>query len=117
MAEKEIDWRGTSREDLIAFPEEVRRTAGFELAKVQHGLYPTDWKPISIWGSGVIEIRLDDAVDEYRVVYVAKFADKIYVLHSFKKKSRTTSKPDVDIIKARYNAVVSERRNSKNAKN
>lgn len=116
MSEKEVDWRGSSREDLLGFPEDVRRAAGFELGKVQNGQDPTDWKAISNWGQGVIEIRLDDATDEYRVVYVAKFEEKIYVLHSFQKKSQATSKPDVNIIKTRYRDVVNERRKKKNAK-
>lgn len=58
MATKQIEWMGSSLEDLIAFPVDVRREAGFELDKVQNGKEPSDWKSINDWGSGVIEIRL-----------------------------------------------------------
>ncbi|OWF91081.1 hypothetical protein B4916_11765 [Yersinia intermedia] len=62
------------------------------------------------WGSGIIEIRLDDNSKAYRVVYIAKFEEKIYVLHSFQKKSQRTSQKDVNIIKVRYKEVIHERR-------
>lgn len=58
MYAKDINWRGSTLDDLITFPQAIRRIAGFELHKVQHGREPTDWKPINEWGMGVIEIRL-----------------------------------------------------------
>lgn len=85
--EKDIDWRGSSLEDLKGFTDDAKRTAGFELNKVQNGHEPTDWKPISDWGAGVAEIRIRDIDGIYRVVYVAKFEEKIYVLHCFQKKN------------------------------
>ncbi|RTP98372.1 hypothetical protein EKN38_21225 [Enterobacter sp. WCHEn045836] len=113
MAEKGIDWRGSSLDDLKGFPEDVRRDAGFELGKVQSGQTPTDWKPVSNWGPGVIEIRLTGEDGEYRVVYVAKFEEAVYVLHAFNKKTEQTSPKDVSTIKERYKAVVAERRSKK----
>lgn len=110
MAEKDIVWRGTSLDDLKAFPDDVKRDAGHELGKVQCGLQPTDYKPVSTWGIGVIEIRLTGEDGEYRVVYVARFDEAIYVLHAFDKKTQQTSPRDVNIIKARYKAVLAERR-------
>lgn len=109
MAAKKIDWRGSSLDDLKDFPEDARAIAGQELRKVQYGQEPADWKPINDWGSGVIEIRLDEAAGTFRVVYVAKFEEAIYVLHSFQKKSQKTSKNDVKIITTRYKDVVNER--------
>ncbi|MGK3114600.1 type II toxin-antitoxin system RelE/ParE family toxin [Candidatus Pantoea formicae] len=106
---KDLDWRGTSKDDLQAFPLEARKTAGKELRKVQFGENPSDFKSINSWGSGVIEIRLDDEDNTYRVVYVAKFEEAIYVLHSFVKKTQNTSRKDVETIKERYKAVVHER--------
>lgn len=108
--EKRIEWIGNSKEQLLEFPSEVIKSAGFELGKVQNGDDPTDFKPISDWGSGVIEIRLEEETNAYRVIYVAKFEEAVYVLHSFQKKSQQTSQPDVAIIKARYKGVVAERR-------
>ncbi|QTF10560.1 hypothetical protein HC231_23520 [Brenneria izadpanahii] len=113
MIGKEIDWRGSALDDLKAFPEKARASAGHQLRRVQYGLEPNDFKPINHWGAGVIEIRIDDEDGTYRVVYVAKFPEKIYVLHSFKKKSRTTPKKDVDLIKMRYQEVIIERRKKK----
>ncbi|WP_422399010.1 type II toxin-antitoxin system RelE/ParE family toxin [Yersinia intermedia] len=86
MIGKIIDWRGSSLEDLKAFPESACAVAGKQLRNIQHGIEPNDFKPINDWGAGVIEIRLDDNSKAYRVVYIAKFEDKIYVLHSFQKK-------------------------------
>ncbi|MBN5274055.1 type II toxin-antitoxin system RelE/ParE family toxin [Serratia marcescens] len=107
--EKAIDWRGSSLEDLLAFPIDARKAAGFELSKVQRGLEPGNWKPMANCGSGVIEIRLYAIGGAFRVVYVAKFSEAIYVLHCFQKKAEKTSRHDIQIIKARYDAVINER--------
>jgi len=113
MAEKDIDWRGSSLDDLKEFPDDAKRDAGHELGKVQAGLSPTDYKQINSWGAGVIEIRLTSEDGEYRVVYVAKFEEAVYVLHAFNKKDQKTAPKDVNIIKERYKAVVAERRSEK----
>lgn len=111
--DKPIDWRGSSLDDLREFPEAARRRAGYELRKLQRGQLPDDWRPIPEVGPGVSEIRIDSADGWFRVMYVAKFEEAVYVLHSFQKKSRKTSRNDVDIAKARYRAVVAERKGSK----
>jgi len=59
-------------------------------------------------GQGVKEIRIRDETGAFRVIYVAKFADAIYVLHCFQKKTRATSKGDVDVATKRYRALVQE---------
>lgn len=59
-------------------------------------------------GSGVREIRLRDEHGVYRVIYVAKLADKIYVLHCFQKKTQATSKPDIDLARRRLNELLRE---------
>jgi len=104
--EKEIRWVGSSYDDLLAFPEDARREAGFQLGKVQAGLDPTDWKPFDQVGVGAREIRIREASGAYRVIYVAKFEEAIYVLHCFQKKTQATSKLDKAIAQARYRAVV-----------
>ncbi|AJI86414.1 hypothetical protein CH54_2112 [Yersinia rochesterensis] len=111
--EKGIIWMGSSFEDLMVFPTDVRKDAGYQLHKIQHGIEPEDWKPFSDVGSGVNEIRIRDTHGIYRVMYVAKFDEAIYVLHSFQKKTQQTSKHDKDIAKMRYNALVEQRRHSK----
>jgi phage-related protein len=111
--EKEIRWIGSAYVDILNFPLESRREAGFQLGKVQAGLDPDDWKPFGKVGSGTREIRIRDATGIYRVMYVAKFEEAIYVLHCFQKKSEATTKRDKDIVEARYRAVVRERSESK----
>jgi len=108
--EKEIRWVGSSYEDLLAFPKAPRKEAGFQLCKVQAGLEPTDWKPFDDVGAGTREIRIADAKGIFRVLYVAKFEEAVYVLHCFQKKTQATSKQDKDIAAARYRAVVNARR-------
>jgi phage-related protein len=107
---KEIRWVGSSYDDLLAFPDESRRQAGFQLGKVQAGLEPEDWKPFNEVGAGTREIRIRDSSGIYRVMYVAKFEEAIYVLHCFQKKSQATSKQDKDVAHARYRAVANTRK-------
>lgn len=79
--EKEIRWVGSSYDDLLAFPKAARKEAGFQLGKVQAGLEPVGWKPFDDVGAGTSEIRIRDASGIYRVMYVARFVESIYVLH------------------------------------
>jgi phage-related protein len=111
--EKEIRWVGSTYDDLLAFPDDARRTAGFQLSKVQAGLEPEDWRPFDQVGTGTREIRIRESNGIYRVMYVAKFEEAIYVLHCFQKKTQATSKYDKDIAQARYRAVISMRRDEK----
>ena len=97
----------------MAFPSDARKEAGFQLGKVQAGLEPAGWKPFDDVGAGTREIRLRDASGIYRVMYVAKFEEAIYVLHCFRKKMQATSKQDKTIAAARYRAVIIARRAKK----
>lgn len=106
--EKAIYWVGTSYKDLLSFPNEVKKEAGYQLHRVQNGLDPENWKPFQTVGSGVKEIRISYDKNAFRIVYVAKFAEKIYRLHAFKKKTKKTKSNDIEIAKTRYNAVISE---------
>ena len=112
MKEKPIDWRGSSLRDIKdddIFTPDARREAGRQLGHVQAGLEPDHWKPFDDVGAGTKEIiiNLDDGW--FRVMYVAKFHEAVYVLHCFKKKTNTTSKHDKDVAAARYKAVIQER--------
>jgi phage-related protein len=106
---KEIRWVGSTYNDLLDFPADPRREAGFQLGKVQAGLEPDDWKPFDDVGSGTREIRIKDSQGIFRVMYVAKFEEAIYVLHCFQKKTEATAKRDKDIAETRYRAVALER--------
>ena len=108
--DKEIRWVGSSYDDLLAFPKAPRKEAGFQLGKVQAGLEPADWKPFDEVGAGTREIRIADSKGIFRVMYVAKFEEAVYVLHSFQKKTQATPKQDKDIAAARYRAVVNARK-------
>lgn len=70
---KTITFLGDSLEALKAFPISAKREAGYQLDKIQHGLEPDNWKPISSIGVGVKEIRIKDKDGIYRVIYFAKF--------------------------------------------
>jgi len=101
---KALKFIGSSLDDLRNFPDEARRAAGFELYAVQSGLEPADWKPMQAIGAGVKEIRIH-VLGEWRVMYVAKFSDAVYVLHAFKKKSQKTSRQDIELARQRYNRI------------
>lgn len=101
---KPLKFIGTSLDDLRDFPDEARRRAGFELYAVQRGLEPSDWKPMNEVGRGVREIRIH-ILGEWRVLYVAKFADAVYVLHAFQKKSQQTRKEDIDLARRRLSQI------------
>jgi phage-related protein len=109
-SEKELRWVGSAYHDLLGFPKDARRAAGFELGRVQAGLEPADWKPFDTVGIGTREIRIRDASGAFRVMYVAKFGEAVYVLHCFQKKTQATSRQDQTIAAARYRAVIRTRR-------
>lgn len=104
---KALRFVGTSLDDLRDFPVEARRQAGFELDALQRGHDPSDWKPLKDIGSGVREIRIH-VMGEWRIIYVAKFAHAIYVLHSFQKKTQRTRQADIELARSRYRQVGGE---------
>jgi len=110
---KPLFWCGSAKTDLIAFPSLPRARAGKELRKVQFGLMPADFKWVSKWGAGVIEIRIQEEESIFRVVCVVYFPEGIYILHSFQKKTQKTRRHDVEIIQARYRDVTRHRRSEK----
>jgi phage-related protein len=105
---RKIQFRGSALTDLRSFPADVRRKAGFQLDQVQNGRDPDDWKPMSAVGPGVREIRIRDESGAFRVLYVTKLGDAIYVLHCFQKKTQKTSKDDLDLAERRYRELVKE---------
>ena len=101
-------WLGTARDDLRGFPADARQVAGFQLWRVQRGLEPNDWKPMPVVGLGVREIRVRTDL-EYRVIYLAKFNEAVYVLHAFQKRSQRTPKPDLDLARQRLRELLKQR--------
>jgi phage-related protein len=107
---KPLHFVGSSREDLRDLPESARETAGHQLFKVQQGKKPDEWKPMSTVGAGVQEIRIWDESGAYRVLYVSKFEEAVYVLHVFEKRSQKTAKGDVQLAKGRYTDLLKWRK-------
>lgn len=106
---KKIVWLASTLEIVKGYPVNVRREVGYNLDKIQRGGDPTDWKTMVGIGHGVKEIRIHEG-NEFRVLYVAKFKEAIYVLHSFIKKDQQTSRKDLDIGRKRYIEMLEIRR-------
>ncbi|MBA3504219.1 MAG: type II toxin-antitoxin system RelE/ParE family toxin [Betaproteobacteria bacterium] len=85
---------------------DVRQDAGYQLDKVQRGLQPDDFKPMPTIGKGVEEIRIRNDSGIYRVIYTVRFADAVFVLHAFQKKTQRTSRRDIDIAKGRFSEMM-----------
>ena len=108
-APKPIEFRGSALDDLRAFPVGARREAGYQLDQLQQGRLPDDWKPMmAMVGSGVQEIRIPDASGAFRLLYVAKFPEAVYVLHCFQKKTQKTNQADLQLAEQRYRDLIQE---------
>jgi phage-related protein len=103
---KRLTFVGDSLKCLRDFPDDPRQDAGYQLDKVQRGEPPDDFKPMPSIGKGVEEIRLWDDSGTYRVIYTARLADAVYVLHAFQKKTQATSKRDIELAKSRFNDLM-----------
>ena len=108
MGEKPLKFRGTSLEDLRAFPAVARKRAGLALFLVQSGEDPPDWKPMATIGKGVREIRVRGDREAFRVIYIAKLESAIYVLHRFRKKTQKTCRNDLELATQRYVELLRE---------
>jgi phage-related protein len=100
-----VRFLGDSLQCLREFPEEARHDAGYQLDKVQRGEQPDDFKPMGSIGKGVEEIRVTDDSGAYRVIYCARRAEAVYVLHAFQQKTRTTSQRDIEIARRRFGQI------------
>jgi len=105
---KPIEFLGSSLDDLRAFPQAARRQAGYQLDRVQRGYEPDDWKPMHTIGRGVREIRIRDTAGAFRLLYVAKFEDAVYVLHCFQKRTQKTRMADLNLASQRYRDLLKE---------
>jgi phage-related protein len=97
-------WVASSKRDFHEFPAQVQDDLGFELYLAQIGQHPPSAKLLKGLGSGIVELVDDFDGDTYRAVYTVRFADAVYVLHAFKKKSKQgikTPQPDIDLVKRR----------------
>lgn len=109
MAVKPLLWLGSSRAHIRAFPRDTRQIVGHELFQVQQGRAPSSWKPMPAVGPGAVELRVQVG-GAFRVLYVAKFEEAIYVLHAFQKRTRRTAQVDIQLARKRLRDVVQQRR-------
>lgn len=102
---KRLEFLGDSLDQLRDFPDSARKEAGVQLHKVQLGFEPSDWKPMTSVGPGVREIRIWDDAGTFRVIYVARSAGTVYVLHAFQKKAQQTPKRDLNLARLRFHEI------------
>lgn len=110
MTLKALRFLGDSLKRLREFPRDAKHDAGYQLDQVQRGQQPADFKPMPAIGKGVEEIRVWDDSGTYRVIYTARLADAVYVLHAFQKKTQATPKQDVEIARERFAQLMKEQR-------
>lgn len=103
------DFRGDSLDVLSSFPLPIKETFGSNLRRLQNGEVPTcDIRPMPSVGLGVLELKDSDEHTWYRIMYLTKVLDVVYVLHCFEKDSNKTSKSDLDVAKSRLKEVRAE---------
>ncbi len=108
LGEKPLYWVGSSLRDIARFPAEVQRSVGFALSAAQHGGKHPAAKPWKGDGAGVLEVVKDYDGDTYRAIYTVRFANAVYVLHAFQKKSPrgiATRQSDIGLVRERLKAA------------
>ena len=107
---KPLDFLGDSLDVLRAFPDGARRAAGFQLDRLQRGLEPLDWKPMTSIGPGVQEIRVREEGGAFRVIYLARLREAVYVIHCFQKKTQRTPQRELDLARRRLSELMRTQR-------
>lgn len=103
---KPLYFLGDSAKRLRAFNKDAKQDAGYQLDKIQRGEQPDDFKAMPSIGKGVEELRIWDESGTYRVIYMARINDAVYVLHAFQKKTQATLKRDIELAKARFTELM-----------
>ena len=101
---KPVEWVGSSRADLQGFPDPVKDHMGYAIYQAQAGLKHRDAKPLTGFGSGVLEVVSRHDGDTFRAVYTVRLETAVYVLHAFQKKARrriATPRKDLDLVRQR----------------
>lgn len=101
---KPLIFVASSLYDIREFPKAAKREAGYQLSQVQLGFDPSDWKPMPIIGPGVREIRIHHN-SEFRVIYITRLHETVYVLHAFQKKTQKTTNTDIELARARLKYI------------
>lgn len=110
---KHVDFVGSSRSDLRAFPRDIRLDMGYQLENVQRGRMPDSFKSMKDVGKGCYEIIENGEGTWFRIIYVATLGDTVYVLHAFQKKTNKTSRQDIQTAKTRYKEAVERAKGQK----
>jgi phage-related protein len=103
---KEIEFLGNSLKAISEFPRDARQAVGYQLRSVQDGNDPEDFRPMPDIGTGVEEIRVWVDTGTYRVIYTARFRDKVYVLHAFQKKTQKIPDREKEIARKRFKELM-----------
>lgn len=106
---KPVRFVGDSLKSIRNFPAAAKQDAGYQLDKVQRGDQPDDFKPMPSIGKGVEEIRIRDDSGVYRVIYAARLAEAVYVIHAFQKKTQATSRRDIEMARERFAQLMRDR--------
>lgn len=101
----EIEWLGDSLEIVRRYAADVRRAIGSELRLLQTGQEPVHARPLKTVGRGVWELKISEKAGQFRVIYVTKRRDRIYVLHAFQKKTQRTPQRDLDLARTRFKEI------------
>jgi phage-related protein len=110
----QIRWMGDAKEVLSAFPQEIKSVLGYSLRRLQKGLLPDcDARRMETVGKGVWELKTADERTWYRVIYLTRIGEALYVLHTFEKSSRKTDRRDLEIAKSRLKLVLAQLRMAK----
>jgi phage-related protein len=104
VSEKPVAWLGSTLADVRAFPKQARERLGYALDRVQRGMEPPDGRPMPSIGVGVHELRVRIG-RQFRLIYIATYAEAVYVLHAFEKKSQKTSRRDLELARKRLARV------------
>lgn len=104
-----VTFLGDSLKAVRSFPDAARQDAGFQLDLLQRGQQPEDFKPLTTVGAGVEELRVWCEHGTFRVVYLARLPEAVYVLHAFQKKTQTTPKAAIDLATRRYRELMKDR--------
>jgi phage-related protein len=110
----QIHWLGDAKEVLSAFPQEIKGEFGYSLRRLQMGLLPDcDARRLESVGKNAWESKTSDERVWYRVIYLTRTGDALYVLHAFEKSSRKTDRRDLEIAKSRLKSVLAQLRLAK----
>jgi phage-related protein len=105
LPDAKVAWEGDSLEVVKSFPPAVRQEMGLDIRRLQQGTMPHDSRPMQSIGKGVFELRQRDANGWYRLIYLARVGDTLYMLHGFTKNSAKTSRNDLAIASSRLKGV------------